>query len=259
MRAKQGTVEIFKVLWDIGCFDINVFFKLFDAQIVPVLLYGSELWGCFDCPNVEKVHMYACKRILGLSAQSPNHMVYGELGRHHLSILASTRCVKYWLRLNKLSSNRYSRMAYNMLKNMAAEGKENWASAVRDLLCTNGFAFAWWNGSVGDETRFLAEFQQRLKDCFIQNWHSKLESSGRYEIYRPFKSALGKEKYLEVIQNQQIRKAFTRFRLGISQILTHKRRYMDENVVMLRCPLYNSETENEVHLLATCAWYDRIR
>ena len=86
---------------------------------------------------------------------------------------------------------------------------------------------------MGDETRFLTEFQQR----FIQNWHFTLESSGRYEVYRTFKSALEKEKYLEVIQNQQIRKAFTRFRLGISQILTHKRRYTDENVVMLRCPL----------------------
>ena len=69
-------------------------------------------------------------------------------------------------------------MAYNMLKSMVEEGKENWASAVRDLLCTNDFAFAWWNGSVGEETRFLTEFQQRLKDCFIQNWHSRLESSG---------------------------------------------------------------------------------
>ena len=55
VRANQGTAEIFKVLWNTGCFDINVFFKLFDAQIVHVLLYGSELWGCFDCPNVEKV------------------------------------------------------------------------------------------------------------------------------------------------------------------------------------------------------------
>ena len=62
-----------------------------------------------------------------------------------------------------------------------------------------------------------------------------------------------------MIQNQQIRKAFTRFRLGISQILTHKRRYTDENAVMLRCPLCNGETENEVHLLATYAWYDHIR
>ena len=122
VRAKQGAVEFFKVLWNIGCFDINVFFKLFDAQIVPVLLYGSELWGCFDCPNVEKVRIYACKRIPGLSSQSPNPMVYGELGRHHLSVLASTRCVKYWLRLNKLTSNRYVRMAYNMMKSMAWHG-----------------------------------------------------------------------------------------------------------------------------------------
>ena len=54
-------------------------------------------------------------------------------------------------------------MVYNMLKSIAEDGKENWASAVRDLLCTNGFAFARWNGSVGDEIFFLTEFQQRLK------------------------------------------------------------------------------------------------
>ena len=112
---------------------------------------------------------------------------------------------------------------------------------------------------MGDKTRFLTEFQQRLKDCFIQNRHSRLESSGRYEVYRTFKSALEKEKYLKVIQNQQIRKAFTRFRLGISQKRAHKRRYTDENAVMLRCPLCNGEIEHEVHLLATCAWYDHIR
>ena len=150
-------------------------------------------------------------------------MVYGELGRHHLSVLASSRCVKYWLRLDKLPS-RYVKMAYNMLKSMAEEGKENWASAVRDLLCTNGFAFAWWNGSVGDETRFLTEVWQRLKHCVTQNWHSRQETNESYEVYRTFKSALEKEKYLDVIQNQQTRKTFTRFRLGIGQIKTHKSR-----------------------------------
>ena len=47
------------------------------------------MWGCFDCQNVEKVHMYACKRIPSISSQSPNHTVYGELGRHHMSVLTS--------------------------------------------------------------------------------------------------------------------------------------------------------------------------
>ena len=27
LRAKQGTIEIFKVLWNVGCFDANVFFS----------------------------------------------------------------------------------------------------------------------------------------------------------------------------------------------------------------------------------------
>ena len=34
---------------------------------------------------------------------------------------------------------------------------------------------------------------------------------------------------------------------------------MDENGVMLRCPLSNGKTENEERLLATCGWYDHIR
>ena len=99
-RAKQRTVEIFKVLRNIGCFDINVFFKLFLAQIAPILLCCSELWGCFDCPSVEKVYMYACKRMSCLSSQISNHMVYGEPRRHHLSVLAATGCERYWLRIN---------------------------------------------------------------------------------------------------------------------------------------------------------------
>ena len=125
-----------------------MFFKLFDAEMVPVLLCGSELWGCFDCPNGEKVYMYSCKRILGISSQSPNHMVYCELGRYHLSVLAATRCVKYWLRLNKVPSSAYVKMVNNKLKSMTEDGKEKLASELQDLLCTNGFTFVWWNGSV---------------------------------------------------------------------------------------------------------------
>ena len=54
-------------------------------------------------------------------------------------------------------------MAYSMLKSMAERGQENRASAVRDLLCSNGFAFAWWNRSVGDKTRSLTNFSGVLQ------------------------------------------------------------------------------------------------
>ena len=149
-------------------------------------------------------------------------------------------------------------MAYNMQKRMAEEGKKNWASAVRDLLCTNGFAFAWWNGSVGDETRFL----KRLRDWLTSNWHFKQETKERYIVYSNIKRAQEKiynGRDTKPAKQKKKQQKFTRFRLGILQILTHKRRHMGENSAMSRCRLYNGETENEVHLLATCGWYGRIR
>lgn len=40
---------------------IEVMFKLFDTCVMPILLYGSEVWG-FECVEViEKVHSRFCK------------------------------------------------------------------------------------------------------------------------------------------------------------------------------------------------------
>ena len=47
---------------------------------------------------------------------------------------------------------------------------------------------------MGDETRFLTEFQKHLKDCFTQIWFSILEAIERYEVDRTFKSALKNKK-----------------------------------------------------------------
>lgn len=258
-RAKQGVIEIFKVLWNIGCHDMDIFFKLFDAQIAPILLYGSELWGCFDCSQIEKVHMYACKRLLGISSNSPNQMVYGELGRCTLSILANIRSVKYWLRLNCMPDSRYAKMSYIMLKNAVERGKQNWVSQVKCLLCMNGFGDVWLNGSVGRECAFIRTLQQRLQDCFEQNWHCKLDTSVRFDVYRMFKGELEKEKYLGVIENQYIRKMYTKFRLGITPLKVNKLRYNPECAESRNCTFCKSTEENENHFLFKCPAYNAIR
>ena len=102
-----------------------------------------------NCEIVQMFRKCTCtpdKRILGLSYQNPKSMVYGELGRYHLSVLASTRCVRYWLRLKKVPSSRYVKMAYNMLKSMAEEGHELWASRVKNFQCKNICLMEWING-----------------------------------------------------------------------------------------------------------------
>ena len=71
-------------------FFLEVFLKLFDAQVQPIAQYGSELWGLDKVAiHIEKVHLYALKIFLGVDMKTPNDLVsnYVELRRQMYSLL----------------------------------------------------------------------------------------------------------------------------------------------------------------------------
>jgi len=79
-HAKCGTIEILKTLRRLNCFSPGLFFKLFDAQTVLSLLYGSELWGFEPYDAVEKAHIQACKLLLNVPLYTPKDMVLSDSG-----------------------------------------------------------------------------------------------------------------------------------------------------------------------------------
>ena len=143
IRVKKSTVEILRALKKIGCNSPVVFFKLFDAQIVPTLLYGAEIWGYRKYEQIERVHLFACKHFLHVRNKTPNDVIYGELGRYPLFISATVRFIKFWLRLLRQADNLYSKKAYKMLLVMQNRGSTTWVSHVKSILCDNGFEQVW--------------------------------------------------------------------------------------------------------------------
>ena len=96
---------------------IKVLLRLFSSNVVPVLLYGCEVWGAyvlgrtnsFDMfknkffsvvSDIEKLHLKFCKRVLGVHSKTTNLAVYAELGRVPMIVQISVSIVKYWLRVN---------------------------------------------------------------------------------------------------------------------------------------------------------------
>ena len=69
-RGKKWVICIFKLLWSIRERPPSIFFKLFDAQVQPMLSYGAEVWGL-----IERIHLLALKRLLNISFRTPNIMV----------------------------------------------------------------------------------------------------------------------------------------------------------------------------------------
>ena len=81
-------------MWSLHIMNTDMFFKLFDAQMQSPILYTSEIWGLRNTDGVKQIHVFACKRFLGVDIRSPNHLVREELGGYHLSINSSIKAIE---------------------------------------------------------------------------------------------------------------------------------------------------------------------
>ena len=76
-----------------------------------------------------------------------------------------------------------------MLKN-CEQGKENWVTKIKNLLCGHGFGIVWLFKGATSETHFLTEIKSRLIDVFLQTWNTKMITNDNYKFYFSYKSFL---------------------------------------------------------------------
>ena len=83
-RALKGIMALKKKL-GYGFRDhIDVTISLFDSLVKPILLYGSDFWGCLKLPKTnpfENLHMLFCPQVLRVQKSTTKNGVLLELGR----------------------------------------------------------------------------------------------------------------------------------------------------------------------------------
>src|SRR3569623_650705 len=72
------------------------------SMVVPVLNYGSELWGATTFEEAEKVQLEAGRRMLGVSRTLANAVVRGELGWWTMRAQRDLKMLMYWAKLVRL-------------------------------------------------------------------------------------------------------------------------------------------------------------
>jgi len=65
--------------------------ELFDYMIIPIMNYGSDIWGSHIAPDMDKIYMRFLKYVLNVRTQTTNTAVFRELGRFSLDILRIER------------------------------------------------------------------------------------------------------------------------------------------------------------------------
>ena len=123
-------------------------------------------------------------------------MPYGELGRLPLSTIAKERELKFWIKIiNDVDSLGY-KMYIDSCNNIRGP---SWAKRVNSIIDHLGFTDV--RTAFDERINYLLLFKNRVRDQFIQDWKSSIDSSPKLFYYAKVKNHFEYEEYLDKISN----------------------------------------------------------
>ena len=252
-RAMMNLFQLFKRTK----FDIKTKIHLFDRLISPILLYAAEVWGIYGLQQVDRLHIKFCKSILGVHTQTPNFAVYGELGRYPLSIIAKERAMKYWVKVRGNDEKLIGKI-YNEQNLITSRSHTLWVNKIRQMLNNTGLSYLLEKNNLSNLDFLL--IQRRLRDNFIQEWHSSINNCSKLEYYCMFKNNFEYEPYLDNVFNESLRIKLAQFRLASHKLEIEMGRILNIDRSQRICKLCDrSVVESEYHFLCICGKFGDLR
>ena len=272
----------------------SMVFKLFDALIVPVLSYGSQIWlpftefmkhfaaGSFPSMSqiakdpIEKVHLSFLKWTLQVGKSTSNTAVWGDTGRYPLAVELLSQTFSYLQRLEGMDQLNFAalvRHAYVEQRNLEL----TWFSrlkSVRNITADQSSAGMNWTSNCSPQA-----IRDRSRQLFKAQWNLERTTNKKLGFYNSIKASFGVELYLSSDIPQKHVKRLTEFRMsshrynietgrhGVSKRgdILHRICYQcstnDKKVLanLKELPFFCPIIEDEYHVLRTCTLYEDLR
>ncbi len=240
---------------------IDIQLELFDSMVMPILLYGTEIWGYENCNVIENFHMQFCKCILKVKKSTPHCMIYGELGRVPMNVIIKSRMVGFWQRImcgkkEKISVTLYS-ILYQLSKRNIYHSK--WLLEIKNTLYECNYSMLWDNQMVSKSDNVSKNVKKCLSNSFIQNWQTNVMNSAKCLNYRLYKTEFGFEQYLSML-SCDLRIYLCKYRCLSNRIPIETGRFLNIDRSERHCNLCNiNELGDEFHYLFKCNYFNNSR
>ena len=264
-QVSQARRAMFKILGkirqlllppDIAC-------ELFDKVVLPILLYGSEIWGFEDITQVEIFYRNFLRNVLKVNKSTASCMIYGETGRYELSNIVATRIIGFWCRLLSGKQSKLSCMMFKLMKSMHEDVEcsftSKWVANIIDLLDKYGLSHIWLEQKQVNVNWVKLVFEQRIRDTIKQNWHNEVQNNSQCINYRIVKDNLDFESYLRKL-NCNDRINLCKFRCGNHHLPCVAGRYVNIPRSERKCNLCDlNAIGDEFHYLFECTYFSDDR
>ena len=237
---------------------LDLVLKLFDHTVLPILTYGSEVFGFENLEILEKVHTNFLRKITNSRKSTPLHFLYGELGRYPISIVTKSRMISFWNRILLGKSEKYCTKIYKYMLSLP-EGSFKWLDKIKEILTSVGRLDLWVNQFLIEQKNIHKGVKQILIDQFKQNWHDQLQQSNKGKIYSNFKMTHEFEDYLTQLNRREYLQLF-KFRTANHLLPIETGRYDGTPLEDRTCTLCNSNAVgSEIHYLFYCSFFNDKR
>ena len=257
VQARKAFYALLNKIYNL-CLPVDIALELFNQLVMPVMLYGCEVWGFCNISQLEVLHRKFIKMLLGVNKYTPNVMVYGETGETPVRNQVIARMSAFFIRLENGKKSKLSYIMYKLLrKKSGLDGFEcEWTNSMNETLSGIGMRDLWVGNGLNFTTEYVKKaIKLRVNDINQQNWASELEDHEYCEFYRKFKNNLDFEKYLTDLSFSE-RKALSRFRCRSNFLPIAQTRFGHEIDNDIICPLCtNNEIGDEIHYLFYCNYF----
>ena len=251
----------------IGGVPYNVFTKLYDSVVWPIINYSAPIWGFRSYSYIHAVHNRAMQFFLGVDKYTHNDAVSGEMAWKPTSVRQSKSVCLYWSKLSAMGYSRLNKRIALWASEKSSISCKNWMYSVSQFLISNNLGhYANIAEAIPSSHRFIADIENILFENFVTTWLARINSnvgpSGRgrnkLRLYKTFKQNYSVENYCKMILPVRHRAAFSKFRCGVAPIRTETCRYEGLTEDLRLCPFCNV-MGNEMHVILNCQVYDDLR
>ena len=252
-RANRATFLALQKLKNVQHPPPHIMFHIFDTLIMPILTYGSDVWGHNKNAHnmLDKVFLRFLRCTLGVKCTTSNIIVYGECGRMPPSTKCTINSLCFMNRLMHMGGDSLTKKVYYELENLTQQGFDTWVGA----LCKIYYPLQ-LNLHI-HPSKFRQEYQDIVRSKFIQEWTADIADTSKHPIlrtYRYIKSSFRTEPYLYRVNDKRYHRAMSQLRCS-SHILnveqgqyTRPRTRLDKRL----CNMCNC-VDDELHFITACA------
>ena len=267
-KASRALFTIRSSMRELPGLPVRTYIKIFDTMVMPILLYGSEVWGPYLYKinkntqietlfnnfktHVEKLHSKFCKQVLMLHKYSSNIGVRSELGRYPTVIYIIKNTANYYMNLlnrNKLMIIHDALQTQRVLS--CISNNSCWYSTILNL----NDQMNWYpTDAQTPDCKFKPTLNicKYLMNLYKQKFQHFILQDSKLKLFAKIKKNFGYERYLSTILNFKERQAITKLRISAHCLPVETGRYNRTNPQQRICPLCKNGIGDEEHYFTCC-------